>query len=191
MKVDLRCPSSDAWLQSVFNNFDEFLVDHAANERKASSMAMSMVAHYPDRHELVTCMIDLALEELNHFRQVIRVMQDRGLTMTPDEKDPYVNQIREHVRKDPDEYFLDRLLSAAMIEARGAERFRRVADHITDKRLKTFYTSLANSEQGHHELFVDLAEQYFEQAEVSSRLEDWITIEQSVIDQLPVRSRLH
>ena len=38
-------------------------------------MAMSMVAHYPDRARLVTEMIDLALEEMNHFRQVYRIMK--------------------------------------------------------------------------------------------------------------------
>ena len=42
-------PSSDAWLECVLANFDEFLIDHAANERKASTMAMSLVAHYPDK----------------------------------------------------------------------------------------------------------------------------------------------
>ena len=62
------------WLDAVLGDFDLFLQDHAANERKASTMAMSMVAHYPDRPELVTAMVDLALEELNHFRQVLRLM---------------------------------------------------------------------------------------------------------------------
>ena len=94
-------PSSDAWVKCVLANFDEFLTDHAANERKASSMAMSLVAHYPDKPDLVREMVDLALEELTHFKQVIRVMQDRGLIMTPDEKDLYVNQMRQHVRGGP------------------------------------------------------------------------------------------
>lgn len=183
--------SPDSWLDCVLESFDEFLIDHAANERKASSMAMSLVAHYPDRQALVTAMVDLALEELNHFRQVMRLLQERGLVMTPDEKDPYVNQLRKHVRRGPDEYFLDRLLSGAVIEARGEERFRRIAAALTDTRMKTFYTTLANSEQGHHELFIRLAETYFDQAEVNSRLNDWIAVEDAVMSQLPIRSRLH
>ena len=111
--VSLSQPSPNAWLDAVLAAFNEFLIDHAANERKASAMAMSLVAHYPDRQELVTRMIDLALEEMNHFRQVVRLLQERGLVMAADEKDPYVNQLRSHVRKSRDEYFLDRLLSGA------------------------------------------------------------------------------
>ena len=141
-------PSSRAWLDCVLANFDEFLIDHAANERKASSMAMSLVAHYPDKPDLVREMVDLALEELTHFKQVMRLMQERSLIMPPDEKDLYVNQIRSNVRGDTEGYFLDRLLTGAVIEARGEERFRQVASHLADEKLKAFYTALANSEQG-------------------------------------------
>ena len=189
--VTLGMASSDAWLQCVLANFDEFLIDHAANERKASAMAMSLVAHYPDRHELVSSMIDLALEELNHFRQVIRLLQERGLVMIADEKDRYVNQMRSHMRKGPEEYFLDRLLSGTLIEARGEERFRLISNGLKDVKLRTFYHTLANSEQGHHELFVRLARQYFDQRAVDQRLGEWVAIEHTIINQLPVRSRLH
>ena len=189
--VTLGMASSDAWLQCVLANFDEFLIDHAANERKASAMAMSLVAHYPDRRELVSSMIDLALEELNHFRQVIRLLQERGLVMIADEKDRYVNQMRSHMRKGPEEYFLDRLLSGALIEARGEERFRLISNGLKDVKLRTFYHTLANSEQGHHELFVRLARQYFDQSAVDQRLGEWVAIEHTIINQLPVRSRLH
>ena len=191
MSVILGIASSDRWLKSVLANFDEFLIDHAANERKASAMAMSLVAHYPNRHKLVRSMIDLALEELNHFRQVIRVMQDRGLVMKPDEKDPYVNQMRANTRKDPKEYFLDRLLSSALIEARGEERFQLISNSVKDKRLKSFYRMLATSEKGHHKLFLELAEQYFEKRTVYKRLSEWVVIEHGIIRQLPVRCKLH
>ncbi len=190
-EVILKNASLDAWVERVMEDFDQFLIDHASNERKASATAMSLVAHYPDRQELVKRMIDLAMEELNHFRQVIRLMQERGLIMTPDEKDPYINQMRSHMRKDSEEYFLDRLLSAALIEARGEERFRRVADYLEDDKLKSFYSTLADSEQGHHVLFVNLAEQYFDQELVSKRLADWIAIEDTIVQQMPLRSRVH
>ncbi len=183
--------SSDDWLNCVLDNFDEFLIDHAANERKASSMAMSMVAHYPDKPELVRELVDLALEELNHFRQVMRLMEKRGLIMTPDEKDPYVHALRKHISKGSELYFLDRLLSGAVIEARGEERFRRIAAGLGDSELGSFYKALANSEAGHHKLFLRLADLYFEPAQVSNRLSEWIDIESSVIEQLAVRPRLH
>lgn len=189
--IRLNCASTQNWLDCVIQNFDEFLIDHAANERKASSMAMSLVAHYPDREKLVTEMIDLALEELNHFRQVVRMMQKRGLTMTADEKDPYVNQLRTHVRKGSDEYFLDRLLSAAVIEARGEERFGLIAGALGDSELRTFYETLAKSERGHHQLFIGLARAYFDDEVVEGRLAEWLAIEKSIVERLPIRPRLH
>jgi tRNA 2-(methylsulfanyl)-N6-isopentenyladenosine37 hydroxylase len=184
-------PSSDAWLECVLANFNEFLIDHAANERKASTMAMSLVAHYPDKPDLVREMVDLALEELTHFKQVIRLMQERDLCMTPDVKDLYVNEMRHHIRGDTQDYFLDRLLSGAVIEARGEERFRQLADQLKDQKLKAFYIALANSEKGHHQLFLRLALQYFDKQVVDKRLAEWIVIEKTVIESIPVRSRLH
>jgi tRNA-(ms[2]io[6]A)-hydroxylase len=190
-ELPLKSPSSTAWLEAVMDNFDEFLLDHAANERKASAMAMSMVAHYPDRTALVTAMIDLALEELNHFRQVTRIVTKRGLQLAGDEKDPYVNRLRQHVRKGADNYLLDRLLSASVIECRGAERFATVAEHLRDAELAGFYRTLAASESNHHELFIDLAANYFSRDVVDERLEEWLQIETTIVDQLEVRPRLH
>lgn len=187
----LYCQSSEEWLRCVLDNFDEFLIDHAANERKASSMAMSLLAHYPDRAELTLAMVDLALDELNHFRQVFRIMQTRNLVMTPDEKDPYVNQLRSHARKESAAYFMDRLLIAAVIEARGEERFALIANGLADEQLRAFYHTLSKSEKGHHELFIRLARNYFDPDLVATRLDELLAIEQLIIERLPVRSRLH
>ena len=187
----LQSASSPDWLNTVLDNFDEFLLDHAANERKASSMAMSLVAHYPDKTYLVEAMVDLALEELNHFRQVVRLVIKRKLILAPDEKDAYVNQLRKHIRRGTEHYFLDRLLSAAVIEARGAERFTLISRNIDDDELKVFYSTLAKSEANHHLLFVDMAECYFDVADVSSRLDEWLGFEAEVLGQLPIRARLH
>ena len=187
----LKACTPDRWLDAVLQDFDEFLNDHAANERKASAMAMSMVAHYPDKPELLAEMLDLALEELSHYRQVMKLMLARGITPSPDEKDPYVNQLIRHIRKGSDVYFLDRLLSGAVIEARGAERFRLIADAHTDESLRRFYSSLARSEAGHHELFLDLAKRYFDKAVVDARWQEWLTIEAETMLDLPIRARLH
>jgi len=87
--VELKYRTPPEWACGVVQAMDDFLPDHAAAEKKASSMAMGMVAHYPDKTELVTAMIDLALEELSHFRAVVKLMHQRGLHLQADEKDPY------------------------------------------------------------------------------------------------------
>ncbi len=191
INLTLAIPTSNAWVENILANFDDFLLDHAANERKAAMMAMSLVAHYPDRLELMETMINLALEELNHFRQVVRIVNQRSLTLTADEKDPYVNQLRNHYRKGSEYYFLDRLLSAAVIEARGAERFSLIAAALSDSQLNTFYASLAKSEEKHYQLFLDQASNYFNTRTISNRLSDWLDIEKNVIKQLPIKPRLH
>ena len=123
----LLCSSPDTWLTCVLDNFDQFLLDHAAAEKKAAGMALSMLSHYPDRTQLVTAMSELAVEEMVHFREVIKHIQQRQLQLGADKKDPYVNEIRSWIRSDSEAYLLDRLLTGAVIEARGAERFALVA----------------------------------------------------------------
>jgi tRNA-(ms[2]io[6]A)-hydroxylase len=172
-------------------NFDTFLNDHAQAEKKASGMAMSMLSHYPDRSELVKAMIDLSIEELSHFREVIKLMQSRGLMLGKDEKDTYVHQIRHHLRKGKDEYLLDRLLTAAIIEARGCERFGLIAEAQTDVDLKQFYQLICNSEKKHHLLFVDLAGNYFTAPIIEQRLDELLDIEAGIVEQLPLRVALH
>jgi len=118
-------------------------------------------------------------------------MIKRGLNPGPDEKDPYVNQIIKQTRRGAEWYFLDRLLSAAAIEARGAERFELLAGHLEDASLAGFYNSLAHSEQSHHKLFIDLAKTYFEADEVEQRWQQWRDIEAEVMLAIPIRPRLH
>ena len=128
------------------DNFDQFLLDHAAAEKKAAGMALSMLSHYPDRTRLVTAMSELAVEEMVHFREVIKHIQQRQLQLGADKKDPYVNEIRSWIRSESEVYLLDRLLTGAVIEARGAERFALVATALPSGELQRFYASLARSE---------------------------------------------
>ena len=66
LNLDIKAPSSEAWLQAVLSDFNAFLQDHADCERKASAMAMSFVAKYPDRKEIIPELIETAIEELEH-----------------------------------------------------------------------------------------------------------------------------
>ena len=126
----LRYATPAIWTETVMADFDSFLLDHAAAEKKASGMAISMLSHYPDRTELVAAMADLAIEELTHYREVVKWIHQRGQITAADEKDPYVLAFRESMRKGSEAYMLDRLLTASIIEARGAERFALVAQAL-------------------------------------------------------------
>lgn len=187
----LRLATSDDWTQTVLANFDQFLLDHAAAEKKASGMAISMLSHYPDRIELAAAMADLAVEELTHYREVLKWIHRRGLITAADEKDPYVVTFRKSMRQGSDEYLLDRLLTASIIEARGAERFALVADGLEPGGLKSFYQSIARSEQRHYTLFLDLAKTYIASEIVNARWDQLLDIEADIVSKLPLRAALH
>ena len=149
----LRYQTNHAWVDAVLEDMDTFLLDHAAAEKKASGMAVSMISHYPDKAELVSAMANLAIEEMSHFREVIKLIYARGGQLGADRKDPYIHQLHALMRKGTDEYFLDRLLLASIIEARGAERFGLIGEHVEDPQLKRFYQAIAASEHKHYTLF--------------------------------------
>ena len=189
--IKLKFKTPEAWAQGIVTAMDLFLPDHAAAEKKASAMAMTMVAHYPDKLDLVAAMIDLAMEELSHFRSVVRLMLERGLILQPDEKDTYVNAMRRHCRQGSGFYLLDRLLVAAIVEARGAERFGLIAAALPDGDLKPFYDAITRSEKGHEKLFMQFAERYFDKVEVRRRLEQLLEAEAVIVRDLPIRPALH
>ncbi|MDH4040576.1 MAG: tRNA-(ms[2]io[6]A)-hydroxylase [Gammaproteobacteria bacterium] len=187
----LRYPTPAAWTETVMANFDAFLLDHAAAEKKASGMAISMLSHYPDRVELVAAMADLAVEELTHYREVVKWIHRRGLLTVADRKDHYVLALRESIRKGREVYLLDRLLTASIIEARGAERFALVADALPPGALKKFYQSIARSEERHYELFLALASRYLDAQVIAARWEELLDIEAGIVAGLPIQAALH
>ncbi|MEX2327838.1 MAG: tRNA isopentenyl-2-thiomethyl-A-37 hydroxylase MiaE, partial [Pseudomonadales bacterium] len=62
---------------------------------------------------------------------------------------------------------------------------------ITDPELATFYKTLARSEHNHHQLFINLAGEYFSRDAIDLRLEEWLQIENTIMTGLPIRPRLH
>jgi tRNA-(ms[2]io[6]A)-hydroxylase len=188
---DLHCVSSPTWLQAVMDDFDTFLIDHAACERKASSTAMSFVVRYPDRERVLDPLIALALEELEHFHQVYKIIEARGLRLTADTKDPYVNALLKEVRTGREARFLDRLVLGGVVEARGCERFQLIADALPEGELKTFYMDIARSEARHHGLFLRLAREYFDDEEVEARHQEILSVEAEVVRGLVPRPALH
>ena len=188
---DLKYITPFSWTEAVLADFDTFLQDHAAAEKKASGMAMSMLSHYPDRTKLVKAMTDLALEELIHFKQVLKLLMARNINLADDKKDTYIKDIRKVFRHGRDVFLMDRLLVAAVIEARGYERFSLVAEALPEGKEREFYQAIAKSEEKHKNLFVELAYEYFDKAEVDQRLEEILIEEAKICEKLPFRAALH
>ena len=188
---ELRVSTPKEWANIALSDFDAFLLDHAACERKASAVGLSFVVRYPDRTLLMEPMIQFAREELEHFHQCYRLIESRGLVLSGDASDEYVNSILEKVRFGREERFLDRLLASAVIEARGFERLQLVAEALTDDGLKNFYARLARAEAHHRTLFAEMALQFFPEPVVRERLEYFLGIEARAISAAPFRAAIH
>ena len=192
LNLDIGVPSKQEWIDAVMADFDSFLLDHADCERKASAMAMSFVAKYPDRVEIIPELIETGIEELEHFQQVYNLMQSRGLQLQHSiGEDLYVKQLIQRCHSGRTERFLDRLLIASVVETRGAERFKMVAEAQTDSELAKFYKTLWVSEAKHGHIFVKMALNYFPEEQVYKRLQWWVDQEAEIIDSLEIRSALH
>ena len=190
-KLPLRETSPSAWLDAVLADFDRFLIDHAACERKASALAMSFIAKFSDRVSIIEPMVALAREELAHFHEVYRLLAKRGLNIGADEKDPYVQRLLKAVRHGREEHFLDRLLISGVIEARGCERFYMVGDKLGDEGLGPFYTRLGREEAGHYKIFIRLAQNYFPDTVIRDRLDEVLDLESEIMLSIPHRPAVH
>ncbi len=192
LNLDVKTPSSQEWIDAVMADFPAFLQDHADCERKASAMAMSFVAKYPDRHEILPELIATGIEELEHFQQVYDLMVKKGIALTHSiGEDPYVKQLIKLCHSGREERFMDRLLVASIVETRGAERFKMVSEAQDDPDLFKFYKTLWVSEAKHGHIFVKMALQYFEESTVYERLAWWVDRESEILESLPIRAALH
>ena len=192
LNLDIGIPSPPGWIAAVSADFSSFLQDHADCERKASATAMSLVAKYPNRVEIIPELIEIAIEELEHFQQVYKIMEAKGIQFSHSiHEDPYIKALMKAQHDGLEERFLDRLLIASVVETRGAERFKLVADSLDDEELSKFYKMLWTSEAKHGHVYVKMALHYFAEDKVYKRLEWWVAKEAEIVSVLPFRAALH
>jgi tRNA-(ms[2]io[6]A)-hydroxylase len=186
----LRSSTDPRWLEVAVADLDATLADHAHCEKKAAASALKLVADHPDAPELVRALARLAQEELQHFLAVVAELTRRGRALGSDEGDPYARALLGLVRSGPHR-LLDRLLVAALIEARSCERLALLAGALEHPRLRELYRRLARSEAGHERLFVDLARRHGAGADVDARLDALARAEARIVAALPLAARIH
>jgi tRNA 2-(methylsulfanyl)-N6-isopentenyladenosine37 hydroxylase len=192
LSPELKYDTPPEWIKAVLADFDSFLQDHADCERKASAMAMSFVAKCPDKVEIIPELIETALEEMEHFKQVYEIMAKRGVQLKAEmPKDLYIQELISLCRTKPDERLMDRMLLASIIECRGAERFRIIAENVEDSELRKFYKMLWTSEAKHGNVFVKMVLEYFDKKEVDERIDFLVTKEAEICSRLEPRAALH
>ncbi len=190
--LDLTYETPIEWAHNAVKDFNSFLQDHADCERKASAMAMSFVAKCPDKPEIIPELIEVAIEELEHFRDCWALLQDRGITLPAKmEEDIYIKKLIGLCRSSRDERLMDRMLIASIVEMRGMERFKLIGDVIEDPELKRFYKQIWASEAKHGTIFVRLALNYWDEETIYKRLDELNQKEGEICESLPWRSAVH
>lgn len=191
--LGLKLLTDPRWANIAEANLEEILTDHAWCEQKAATNAITIIADNSEHLELVEMLTEIALEELQHFQMVVDVIKRRGYTLGRQRKDDYVGQLIKFSKKDGsrNSAFIDRLLFAAMIEARSCERFRVLSQNIKDEELAKFYHDLMVSEAGHYTVFLNFARKYTIDVDVEKRWKEWLEFEGELIRSFGNKEAIH
>lgn len=196
----LTRPTPVAWVTKALNDLDAVLIDHAHCELKAAQNALSLVPRALSR-PMADALLSLADEEMRHVRQVLDELDRRGLRLGTPPPDPYAAELRTLANRsrpgarDARQALLDRLLVAALIEARSCERFRLLADGLAgagQAELAAFYEELFEAEARHYRVFTELsAEAAGDRAIARQRLGELALAEGQVCDKLGAAAAIH
>ena len=192
--LGLRLPTDPRWVHLVESNISEILTDHAWCEQKAATNAITIMVNNPDKMELVEAMGALAQEELEHFGMVLDQIKARGMALGPERKDDYVRELAKFMKGGGSRtsQLIDRLLFAAMIEARSCERFRMLSERVSDAKLREFYRELMISEAGHYTMFLKFARKYAtEDIDVDARWQAFLDYEAELIGRYGKKETIH
>ena len=191
--LGLRLPTDPRWVELVESNISEILTDHAWCEQKAASNAISTIVRFPEHLDLVAELTRIAQEEIEHFGMVVDRIKERGFELGPERKDDYVGELLQFIKRkcSREEQLVDRLLFAAMIEARSCERFRMLSERVQDKPLAEFYRELMISEAGHYTTFIGFARKYGGNVDVEARWQAFLDYEAEVIQNYGKKETMH
>ena len=191
--LGLKLPTDPRWVAIAEMNIEEILTDHAYCEQKAATNAISNIVRFPDYPEVVDAMVKLCQEEITHFARVHDELKKRGLKLGRERRDPYVLELMNFIIKGGSrtEQFVDRMLFAAMIEARSCERFRLLSEYISDPELRSFYRELMESEAGHYTLFIGFARKYANGINVNQRWQEFLDYEATLMKKYCSSQAIH
>lgn len=194
--LGLKLPTDPRWVNIVEKNIEEILTDHAYCEQKAASNAISVIVKFSNYPDVVQAMTEIAKEEMEHFGMVHEKMLERGLHLGFERKDPYVNDLADYLKQRDaggslENQFVNRMMFAAMIEARSCERFRILSEEINDPDLREFYRSLMESEARHYTTFLNFARKYGKDIDVDSRWKEFLDFEATLMAKYGKKETMH
>tara|TARA_R110000787_G_scaffold61198_9_gene138693 strand:+ start:12718 stop:13299 length:582 start_codon:yes stop_codon:yes gene_type:complete len=191
--LGLKFETETSWAAIAKDDLEQILTDHAFAEQKASANAISIIINYSEETELVKDMSDIAIEELEHFRMVHQLMIKRGFVLGREQHNDYAKSLQKFFPKTKDRptALINRLLVAALIEARSCERFKVFSENMEDEELSKFYKDLMVSEANHYTLFLGYARKYMDREIVDKKWEGLLEFEAEMMKTRGTSARVH
>jgi tRNA-(ms[2]io[6]A)-hydroxylase len=179
------------WLPKVKANLPAVLVDHAHLERKAATTALNLEKYrqlFGHVHELNA----IAIEELQHFELVLRLLRARGIPFAEPRPSPWIRGLMRAVRNGIQGQVIDHLIACALIEGRSCEKFQLLADALRedDPELAEFYRGLVASEGNHYATYLIMA-RHIDLEETERRLNWFLDLDAELIRQPNEEPILH
>jgi len=193
--LPLKSKTSPRWAEQVLREPLELLSDQAYLEKKAANNALEFLNLWPSSQppdHWLSSIAAIARDETQHLQMVLKLLEKKGGSLARSHKNPYATDLRKLVRQGKGSQELaDRLLVSALIEARSCERFDRLGEAASDAELSKFYLGLISSENGHYQLFVDMAKKVLPSKEVEARWTELLEMEADIIRDQPAGPRIH
>ncbi|MCT4698720.1 MULTISPECIES: tRNA-(ms[2]io[6]A)-hydroxylase [Tenacibaculum] len=191
--LGLQFETKTSWADIAKDNLQQILTDHAFLEQKAASNAVSIIINYSEETELVQSMSEIAIEEMEHFKMVHDFMVKRGMVLGREQKNDYAIQLQKFFTKTKDRTnaLVQRLLIAALIEARSCERFKVFSENMEDEELSKFYNDLMISEANHYTVFLGFARKYQDRKIVDEKWEALVAFEAEMMRNRGNSPKIH
>ena len=187
----LRAKPPESWLPKVIANLGAVLLDHAHLERKAAKSALTL-QRYQQLTGRLGELTTIAIEELEHFNLVLKLLDERGIPFGQAISSPWIAGIMNTVRKGRNEQVIDHLLCAAVIEGRSCEKFQILAEALVtvDAPLAKFYAGLVESEGNHYAAYLLMAKE-IDESETNRRLDFYLDLDAELVQQPSDLNILH
>jgi len=191
--LGLQFDTETSWVEIAKDNLQQILTDHAFAEQKAASNAVSIIINYSEETKLVEAMSDIAIEEMEHFRMVHQFMVKRGFVLGREQRNDYAKNLQGFFSKTKDrtDALIQRLLVAALIEARSCERFKVFSENMEDEELSNFYKDLMISEANHYTLFLGFAREYQDKEIVDKKWKALLAFEAEMMKTRGNTAKIH
>jgi tRNA-(ms[2]io[6]A)-hydroxylase len=171
----------DDWLPKVLAHLPAVLVDHAHLERKAATSALNL-EKYRDLFGRVHELNAIAIEELQHFELVLRLLKQRGIPFSQPHPSAWIGGMMRALRNGTRQQVIDHLIVCSLIEGRSCEKFQILAAALADRdaELSRFYGSLVESEGNHYAAYILMARE-IDDAETDRRLDFFLDLDARLI----------